>query len=138
MKVELQNICKRFGTVQANDDVSLIVRAGSIHGLLGENGAGKSTLVKVLSGFISRDQGRILLDEREVEIKAPADAIRVGIGMLHQDPLDFPSLSVLDNFMVGKPGCLTDKSGLCRKYFLETNNQCQSRFLKHLLQRLLQ
>ena len=106
MKVELQNICKRFGTVQANDDVSLIVKAGSIHGLLGENGAGKSTLVKVLSGFISRDQGRILLDEREVEIKAPADAIRVGIGMLHQDPLDFPSLSVLDNFMVGKSGPL--------------------------------
>ena len=106
MRVELQNICKRFGTVQANDDVSLIVKAGSIHGLLGENGAGKSTLMKILSGFISRDRGRILLDEREVEIKSPADAIRVGIGMLHQDPLDFPSLSVLDNFMVGKPGPL--------------------------------
>lgn len=106
MRVELQNICKRFGTVQANDDVSLIVKAGSIHGLLGENGAGKSTLVKVLSGFMSRDQGRILLNEREVEIKTPADAIRVGIGMLHQDPLDFPSLSVLDNFMLGRPGPL--------------------------------
>ncbi|MBD2077522.1 ATP-binding cassette domain-containing protein [Phormidium sp. FACHB-592] len=106
MKVELQNICKRFGTVQANDDVSLTVEAGSIHGLLGENGAGKSTLVKVLSGFITRDRGTLLLDGRPVEVKTPADAIAVGIGMLHQDPLDFPPLSVLDNFLVGKSGSL--------------------------------
>ncbi len=104
MKVELQSISKRFGNVQANDQVSLVVEAGTIHGLLGENGAGKSTLVKVLSGFISRDAGAVLLDKKSVEIKTPADAIAAGIGMLHQDPLDFPPLSVLENFMVGKPG----------------------------------
>ena len=104
MRVELQDISKRFGNVQANDQVSLIVEAGAIHGLLGENGAGKSTLVKVLSGFISRDAGAVLLDHKSVEIKTPADAIAAGIGMLHQDPLDFPPLSVLENFMVGKPG----------------------------------
>ena len=104
MRVELQGISKRFGNVQANDQVSLIVEAGTIHGLLGENGAGKSTLVKVLSGFISRDSGAVLLDEKSVEIKTPAHAIAAGIGMLHQDPLDFPPLSVLDNFMVGKTG----------------------------------
>lgn len=106
MKVELQHITKRFGSVLANDDVSLLVEAGSVHGLLGENGAGKSTLVKVLSGFITRDLGQILLDGRPVEIKTPADAIRVGIGMLHQDPLDFPPLSVIDNFLAGKSGSL--------------------------------
>ncbi len=106
MKIELQNISKRFGTVQASDNVSLVVEAGSIHGLLGENGAGKSTLVKVLSGFISRDAGVVLLDGQPVEIRTPADAIAAGIGMLHQDPLDFPPLSVLDNFMVGRPGRL--------------------------------
>lgn len=106
MKVELQNISKRFGSVQANDDVSLTVAAGSIHGLLGENGAGKSTLVKILSGFIRRDRGTLLLDERPVELATPADALSAGIGMLHQDPLDFPPLSVLENFMVGKPGGL--------------------------------
>jgi general nucleoside transport system ATP-binding protein len=106
MKVELQNISKRFGTVQANEDVSMVVKAGTIHGLLGENGAGKSTLVKVLSGFISRDRGQVLLNENPVEIRTPAQAIRFGIGMLHQDPLDFPPLSVLDNFMAGKPGGL--------------------------------
>ncbi len=106
MKVELQKICKRFGTVQANDDVSLTVEAGIIQGLLGENGAGKSTLVKLLSGFITRDRGTLLLDGKAVEVRTPADAIAVGIGMLHQDPLDFPPLSVLDNFLVGKAGSL--------------------------------
>jgi general nucleoside transport system ATP-binding protein len=106
MRVELNDICKRFGPVQANDRVSLTVEAGSIHGLLGENGAGKSTLVKILSGFIKRDRGHLRLNGREVDIKTPADAMQLGIGMLHQDPLDFPPLSVLDNFMVGKPGGL--------------------------------
>ncbi|MGA7934077.1 MAG: ATP-binding cassette domain-containing protein [Kovacikia sp.] len=104
MKVELGHISKQFGSVQANDDVSMTIEAGSIQGLLGENGAGKSTLVKVLSGFISRDRGTVLLDGKAVEIRSPADAIQAGIGMLHQDPLDFPPLSVLDNFLAGKPG----------------------------------
>ncbi len=106
MHIELVNISKRFGTVQANEDVSLRVAAGTIHGLLGENGAGKSTLVKVLSGFIGRDRGQVLLNDIPVEIRTPADAIQVGVGMLHQDPLDFPPLSVLDNFMAGRPGGL--------------------------------
>lgn len=106
MKVELQQISKRFGAVHANDTVSLTVEAGSIHGLLGENGAGKSTLVKILSGFISRDAGTILLDGQPVEIRTPLDAMRLGIGMLHQDPLDFPPLTVLENFLSGKSGGL--------------------------------
>lgn len=118
MKVELQQIYKRFGQVQANDDISLIVEAGTIHGLLGENGAGKSTLVKVLSGFISRDAGAVLLDGNPVEIKTPADAIRAGIGMLHQDPLDFPPLSVLENFMVGRTGALFLDRTRARRDFL--------------------
>lgn len=104
MRVELQNICKRFGSVQANEAVSLTIEAGSIHGILGENGAGKSTLVKILSGFITRDRGLILLDGQAVKLQSPADAIQAGIGMLHQDPLDFPPLSVLDNFRVGQSG----------------------------------
>jgi simple sugar transport system ATP-binding protein len=117
MKVELQHISKRFGAVQANNNVSMTVEAGSIQGLLGENGAGKSTLVKVLSGFITRDQGVILLDGRAIEIRTPADAIQTGIGMLHQDPLDFPPLSVLDNFMAGKPGGLfTNRRQVMREF----------------------
>jgi general nucleoside transport system ATP-binding protein len=117
MKVELDDICKRFGRVQANDRVSLTVAAGSIHGLLGENGAGKSTLVNILSGFMTRDRGSLRLDGREVAITTPADAITMGIGMLHQDPLDFPPLSVLDNFMVGKRGGLfADRRRIIREF----------------------
>jgi simple sugar transport system ATP-binding protein len=118
MNVELQHIYKRFGHVQANDGVSLTLNAGSIHGLLGENGAGKSTLVKVLSGFISRDSGSVLLDGKAVEIKTPADAIRFGIGMLHQDPLDFPPMLVLDNFMVGRIRAVLIDRARARREFL--------------------
>lgn len=103
VKVELRHIHKHFGSVHANDDVSLTVEAGTIHGLLGENGAGKSTLVKILSGFIRRDSGEIVLDGRPAHIQSPADALRYGIGMLHQDPLDFPPLTAIENFMAGSP-----------------------------------
>lgn len=106
MNVHLQHIYKRFGKVQANDDVSLRVDAGTIHGLLGENGAGKSTLVKILSGFITHDRGVIYLDDKLADIKTPADGIRAGIGMLHQDPLDFPPMTVLENFVSGRSGSL--------------------------------
>jgi simple sugar transport system ATP-binding protein len=117
MYVELRHISKRFGTVQANDDISLCVQAGSIHGLLGENGAGKSTLVKVLSGFIRRDRGEILLDSKPVEVRSPAEAIRVGVGMLHQDPLDFPPLTVLENFLIGRPsGIFLNRRAAVRQF----------------------
>lgn len=117
MKVELHNITKRFSQVLANDRISLTVEAGSIHGLLGENGAGKSTLVKVLSGFISPDAGEIWLDSQQVSYKTPAGAIKAGVGMLHQDPLDFPPLDVLDNFIVGKTGkWLIDRKSAKREF----------------------
>jgi simple sugar transport system ATP-binding protein len=102
MRLELKHIHKHFGPVHANNDVSMTVESGTIHGLLGENGAGKSTLMKMLSGFIHRDAGEILLDGKPVAFKTPAEAIRAGIGMLHQDPLDFPPLTVLDNFLLGR------------------------------------
>jgi simple sugar transport system ATP-binding protein len=102
MRLELKNIHKHFGPVHANKDVNLVVESGTIYGLLGENGAGKSTLMKVLSGFIKRDSGEILLDGKPVDFHSPAEAIRAGVGMLHQDPLDFPPLAVLDNFLLGR------------------------------------
>lgn len=123
MKVELHNIHKSFGLVHANEDVSLTVEAGTVHGLLGENGAGKSTLVKVLSGFISRDRGQVLLDGQSVEIKTPADAIQAGVGMLHQDPLDFPPLSVLDNFVVGRTGGVWMNRRAAAKAFYQLAHQ---------------
>ena len=106
MKVELRGIHKYFGNNHANNDITLTIPSGTIQGILGENGAGKSTLMKILSGFIHADQGEILLDGKPVSISSPAQAIRFGIGMLHQDPLDFPPMRILDNFMLGLPGGL--------------------------------
>ena len=104
MKVELKDIHKYFGSIHANDGISMTVESGSLHGILGENGAGKSTLMKVLTGFFSSDRGEILLDGNSVRMTSPVQAMRLGIGMLHQDPLDFPSFRVLDNFLLGGPG----------------------------------
>jgi simple sugar transport system ATP-binding protein len=106
MKVELRSIHKYFGKNHANNDITLTIPSGTIQGILGENGAGKSTLMKILSGFMHADQGEIVLDGKPVTITSPADAIRHGIGMLHQDPLDFPPMRLLDNFMLGLPGGL--------------------------------
>ncbi|MGC8874354.1 MAG: ABC transporter ATP-binding protein [Chloroflexia bacterium] len=104
MRVELRDIRKHFGPVKANDGISLSVEPGTIHALLGENGAGKSTLMKVLSGYLQPDRGTIFLDGQPVTIRSPAEGIAHGVGMLHQDPLDFPALTVLDNFLLGSPG----------------------------------
>lgn len=116
MRVELQNIHKTFGQVHANAGISLAIPSSSIQGILGENGAGKSTLMKILSGFILPDSGGILLDGAEAVIHSPADAIRQGIGMLHQDPLDFPPMKLIDNFILGRDGSLfPDRRGAARE-----------------------
>jgi simple sugar transport system ATP-binding protein len=106
MKVELKDIHKTFGAVHANVGINMTIPAGTIQGILGENGAGKSTLMKILSGFFRADKGQILLDGHPVIIHSPADAIRQGIGMLHQDPLDFPPMRVIDDFILGRKGSL--------------------------------
>jgi len=104
MEVQVSDIRKHFGPVRANDGISLSVPAGTIQGILGENGAGKSTLMKILSGYQSADSGTIFLDGKPVRIDSPAHAIRHGVGMLHQDPLDFPPMRVVDNLLIGAPG----------------------------------
>lgn len=99
--IELANISKYFGKIPALQGVSLTAEAGSIHGIVGENGAGKSTLMKILTGFTARSGGEILCRGQKIRLDTPSDAIRFGIGMLYQEPLDFPQLSVLENFMAG-------------------------------------
>lgn len=106
MKIKFNGINKSFGEVHANADISLNVQGGQIFGVLGENGAGKSTLMKVLSGYIEPDSGEIILDGVVSSISSPADAITYGIGMLHQDPLDFPPMQVIENFILGQKGRL--------------------------------
>ncbi|HTN90839.1 MAG TPA: ATP-binding cassette domain-containing protein, partial [Sorangium sp.] len=103
MRIEIERITKRFGQVAANDDVSLTIQAGAVHGLLGENGAGKSTLLRVLGGLLRPDAGRLLFDGRPVALASPADALAAGVGVLHQEPLDFPPLTVLESFLAARP-----------------------------------
>jgi ABC-type uncharacterized transport system ATPase subunit len=124
MRVEILNIQKHFKSVRANDDISLDILPGTIQGILGENGAGKSTLMKILSGFYQADKGQIRLDGRITRIKSPADAIKHGVGMLHQDPLDFPPMRVIDNLLIGQSGGLIPNRRAVRKSFEEL----QSRF----------
>jgi simple sugar transport system ATP-binding protein len=110
MRVQLKDIHKSFHGVRANDGISLSAGEGTIHGLLGENGAGKSTLMKILSGLYEPERGEIVLDGVPVRLHSAAEAVRAGIGMVHQDPLDFPSFSVLDNFLLGAPaGVVPDR-----------------------------
>lgn len=106
MALSLHDIHKHFGPVRANDGITIEVEAGELHGLLGENGAGKSTLMKVLSGFIEADSGEVTLDGKTLDLRSPDDAIKAGIGMLHQDPLVFLPFTVLDNFLLGSSGKL--------------------------------
>jgi ABC-type uncharacterized transport system ATPase subunit len=119
MHIELIDVRKYFGPVKANDGISLAVDSGVICGLLGENGAGKTTLMKILSGFQSADQGRILLDGTEVAFSSPADALHKGIGMLYQDPLDFGPFTVLDNFLTDPDRALFLPRRQARKRFVE-------------------
>ncbi len=102
MQIELQQIHKRFGPHQVLKGIDLKVQGGCIHGLVGENGAGKSTLMKILTGYLSRSSGRIFLDGKEKNFQDPEAAARAGVGMLYQEPQDFPTLTVLENFIVGR------------------------------------
>ncbi|MDX1663608.1 MAG: ATP-binding cassette domain-containing protein [Candidatus Promineifilaceae bacterium] len=102
MRVELREIRKYFGPVKANDGITLDLEGGKIYGLLGENGAGKSTLMKILSGYQPPDSGQIVLDGEPQRFESPAAALKAGVGMLYQDPHDFPPFRVIDNYLLGK------------------------------------
>jgi simple sugar transport system ATP-binding protein len=99
--VRMTGISKRFGAVLANDDVGLSVRAGTVHGIVGENGAGKSTLMSVLYGFYAADSGQMAVFGQPAVIRHADDAIALGIGMVHQHFMLVDTLTALDNVMLG-------------------------------------
>jgi len=101
LKLELRGITKRFGDFTANDRIDLLVEPGTVHALLGENGAGKSTLMNVLFGLYDADEGQILLDEQVVDFDGPGDAMKAGIGMVHQHFMLIPPFTVAENVMLG-------------------------------------
>ncbi len=106
--LELRNITKRFGNVLANDRVSITVRAGTIHAIVGENGAGKSTAMRIAYGFYTADEGEIALDGEVRRIATPHDAIALGIGMVHQHFMLVEPMSVAENIVLGaEPGAAT-------------------------------
>lgn len=102
--LKMTGITKRFPGVIANDGVDLTVMPGQVHTLLGENGAGKSTLMKILYGLYAPDEGTIELNGSPVTITSPTDAIRQGIGMIHQHFMLVPTLSVAENVAIGLGG----------------------------------
>ncbi|NEN06966.1 ABC transporter ATP-binding protein [Diaminobutyricibacter tongyongensis] len=101
MKLELRGITKRFGALVANDHIDLTVEPGEIHCLLGENGAGKSTLMNVLYGLYQAEEGEILLDDVVQHFNGPGDAMKAGIGMVHQHFMLIPVFTVAENVMLG-------------------------------------
>ena len=101
LAVELKGLAKSFGAVQANAGVDLRIRAGSIHGIVGENGAGKSTAMKMLYGVYAPDSGEILVNGISRSWRTPADAIRAGVGMVHQHFMLAGPYTVLENIVLG-------------------------------------
>ena len=114
--LELRRIAKRFGATQALEDVSLTLNAGEVHALLGENGAGKSTLIKIITGVHQPDVGEILLAGAPVGIGSSAEAQRLGIAAIYQEPLLFPDLTVAENIFISHQdrGLLTGRGAMNR------------------------
>ena len=102
MPLELKGISKSFGNLQANNQIDLKVGKGEIHAILGENGAGKSTLMNIVYGLLQPDSGEILVDDKLIKILEPADAIKYGIGMVHQHFMLIPVFTVAENIALGR------------------------------------
>jgi ABC-type uncharacterized transport system ATPase subunit len=101
VSLELRGISKTFGSLTANDSISLRVETGQIHAILGENGAGKSTLMNIVYGLLKADSGEILVDEKVLNISEPSDALNAGIGMVHQHFMLIPVFTVAENIVLG-------------------------------------
>ena len=125
--LQMKNIYKSFGNLVANNDVSLNVRKGTVHAIVGENGAGKSTLMNVLTNIHKPDSGEIILNGESVKFKDTLDAAQHGIGMVHQEFMLFYGLTVFENIMMGfeikHGGIFIDKKAtrkriedICEKY----------------------
>ena len=102
--LELRDISKRFGSVQANDHVNLTLRKSEILAILGENGSGKTTLMNMIYGIYYPDEGHIFVNGKEVKIRSPKDSYELGIGMVHQHFKLVDVLTAAENIVLGLPG----------------------------------
>ena len=130
--IQMVGVTKTFPGVTANDDIDFSVDKAEIHGLLGENGAGKSVLMSILYGLYKPDSGDILVNGEKAEISGPSDAMRLGIGMVHQHFMLVPSLTVVENVILGREptvnGVLLDRERMlrdvaesCKRYKLDVD-----------------
>ena len=101
--IELRNISKSFGSIKANQGISFSINKGEVLALLGENGSGKTTLMNMLSGIYYPDDGEIFVNGQLVEIKSPADAFNLKIGMVHQHFKLVDNFTALENIVLGLP-----------------------------------
>ena len=101
-RLEMRNVCKSFPGIKALDNAQLKLRPGTVHALMGENGAGKSTLMKCMFGIYKMDEGEIYYEGERVEIHDPAQALRMGISMVHQELQPVPERSVAENVFIGR------------------------------------
>jgi len=111
--IEFRAIDKSYGAVVALQDVSFAVADGEAHAIVGENGAGKSTLLKILAGSVRPDRGELRMAGEVVSLSSPRDALTRGIGLVHQEMLAFPNLSVTANIFAGRE--LTGRFGRLRE-----------------------
>jgi ABC-type uncharacterized transport systems, ATPase components len=102
--LELKDINKSFGHVQANKNINLTINHGTIHGIIGENGAGKSTLMSIVYGLYQADSGSISINGKEIKLRSPRDSIESGIGMVHQHFMLVENFTVLENIVLGFEG----------------------------------
>ena len=125
--VSMRNVTKTFGSLVANDHISLDIYKGEILALLGENGSGKTTLLNMLSGIYFPDEGQIFINGKEEIIKSPKDALNLGIGMVHQHFKLIDVLSATENIILGLEGKLNIKEAsakieaICQKYGFEVD-----------------
>ena len=99
--IEIKGLTKRFGNLVANDHIDMTFESGQVIGIVGENGAGKSTLMNMLYGYVMPDSGEILIQGQSVVLKSPQDAMKQGIGMVHQHFMLVEALSVWENIVLG-------------------------------------
>jgi simple sugar transport system ATP-binding protein len=132
--ISLVDISKRFGPIWANRHISLELCRGEVHALVGENGAGKSTLAGILFGHHRLDGGQVIIDGKALILRRPRDAIRAGIGLIHQQLLIFPQLTVLENILVGSEPSAWSRP-LAAQVELQVQRLCE-RFGFHLTMNL--
>lgn len=128
--VEMKDIAKSYGKVQALREVNLTVRRGEVLGLLGDNGAGKSTLIKVLSGAVPYTSGEILIKGRPVRMRSTLDAIGLGIETIYQDSALVPQLSIARNLFLGRE--LRTGPGFLDRLDLDRMNEVAARLLRRV------